>query len=107
MKTVSGIEHLSSGGRLRELELFNLEKGKLWANIIVAFPYVKGTYKIEREGLFTRACSDRKGNNRPKLKEGRVRLNIRKKIFTMRLDTGTDQRICVCPILGSFQGHVG
>lgn len=28
MKTVSGVEHLSSGDRLRELEYFSLEKRK-------------------------------------------------------------------------------
>lgn len=64
--------------------IVSLEKRKLWANLVVAFQYIKGTRKKER-GLFARACSDRTRNTRFELKEGRVRLNIRKKIFTMRI----------------------
>ena len=37
------------------------------------------------EGLFTRVCSDRKKGNSSKLKEGRLRLEIRKKFFPMRV----------------------
>ncbi|KAK4817902.1 LOW QUALITY PROTEIN: hypothetical protein QYF61_002385 [Mycteria americana] len=47
--------------------------------------YLKGAYKKAGEGLFTRACSDRTRGNGFKLKEGRFRLAIRKKFFTMRV----------------------
>ena len=50
--------------------------------IIAAFQYLKGAYKKAREGLFTRACSDRTRGNGFKLKGGRFRLDIRKKFFT-------------------------
>jgi len=51
----------------------------------VAFQYLKGAYKKAGEGLFTRACSDRTRDNVFKLKEGRFRLDIRKKFFTVRV----------------------
>ncbi|KAK4816684.1 hypothetical protein QYF61_019920 [Mycteria americana] len=79
------MEHLSRQDRLRELGLFSLEKRRLWGDLIAAFQYLKRAYKQAGEGLFTRACSDRTRGNGFKLKEGRVRLDIRKKFFTMRV----------------------
>ncbi|GAB0186891.1 triadin [Grus japonensis] len=48
-------------------------------------PVHKGAYKRAGEGLFTRAWSDRIRGNGFKLKEGRFRLDIRKKLFTVRV----------------------
>jgi len=47
--------------------------------------YKQGAYRKGGEGLFTRVCSDRTKGNGCKLKEGRFRLDIRKKFFTMRV----------------------
>ena len=52
---------------------------------IAAFQYLKGAYKKDGEGLFTRVWSDRTRGNGFKLKEGGFRLDIRKKFFTMRV----------------------
>ena len=58
MKMIRGLEHLSYEERLRELELFSLEK--------------------------RRHCDRTKGNGF-KLKEGRSRLDVRKQFFTQRV----------------------
>jgi len=50
-----------------------------------AFQYMKGAYKKAGEELFTRACSDRTRGNGVKPEEGRFRLDIKKKFFTLRV----------------------
>ncbi|KAK4829711.1 hypothetical protein QYF61_006086 [Mycteria americana] len=85
MQMIRGLEHLSSEERLWELQLFNLEKRRLWGGLIAAFQYLKEAYKKDGERLFTMVCNDRTWGNGVKLKEGRFRLDIRKKLFMMRV----------------------
>jgi len=84
-KMIQGLEHLSCEERLSELGLFSLEKRMLPGHLGATFQYIKETYKKSGEGLFSRACSDRTRGNGFKLKEGRFRLDRRKKFFTMRV----------------------
>jgi len=54
---IRGMEHLSSEERLRELELFSLEKRRLWGDLTAAFQYLKGAYK--KDGA---CCNRTRGN---------------------------------------------
>ncbi|PKU47035.1 hypothetical protein llap_2641 [Limosa lapponica baueri] len=91
-KMIRGLEHLSYEDRMRELGLFSLEKRRLQGDRIAAFQYLKGAYRRDGEGPFIRECSDRTRGNGFKLKEGRFRIDIRKKFFPVRVK-GTDELI--------------
>ena len=52
---------------------------------IAAFQYLKRGYKKEMDRLFSRVCGDRTKGNGFKLKEGMLRLDIRKISFTVKV----------------------
>jgi len=51
--------------------------------IYCGIPVPKGAHRKDRERLFIRECSERVRDDGFKLKEKRVRLDIRKKVFTL------------------------
>ena len=65
--------------------MFSLEKRRLQGDLIAAFQYLKRAYKQEGSQLFERADNSRTKGNGYKLKEGRFRLDVRGKFFTMRV----------------------
>ena len=84
-KMIRGLQHLPYKDRLRELGLFSLEKRRLWCDLSAAFQYLKGAYKQEGSQLFERVDNGRTRGNGFKSKEGRFRLDVRGKFFTMRV----------------------
>jgi len=88
------------------LGLFSLGKRRLWGDLTVAFQYLKGAYRKDGENLFSRACCDRTSSNGFKLTEGRFRLDIRKKFFTIRVVKHWDRlprEVVEAPSLKTFK----
>ena len=76
-----GMEHLSYKDRLGELGLFSLEQRRLWGEWRAALQYLNRGCEKEGDRLCSRVCGDRTRGNGFKLKEGRLRSDIRKKFF--------------------------
>ncbi|GAB0203058.1 hypothetical protein GRJ2_002771400 [Grus japonensis] len=83
-KLIRGLEHLSCEDRLRVGVVQPGVKAALGRSNC-GFPVPEGAYRKAGEGLFIRECSDRTRGDGFKLKEGRFRLDIRKKFFTVRV----------------------
>ena len=93
-KRIQGMEHVSYENRMRELGLFCLEKRRLWGDPRVAFQHLKEGYEKEEDRPFSRICCDRTRGNGFELKEGRFRLDIRKKRFTVRVVRHWNRATC-------------
>jgi len=62
--------------------MISLEKRRLRGDLVAAFQYLKGAYRKDGEN---KASCGRTRSNGFALREGRFRLDIRKKFFAMRV----------------------
>jgi len=111
---IQGPEHFCCEETLSELGLFSLEKTA--GDLVAAFQYLKGACRKDGKNTFSRACCNRTRSNGFKLREGRFRIDIRKKFFVNRkiffffcgetLEQ-ISQRSSGGPIPGNIPGQVG
>jgi len=65
-----------------------------------------GAYRKDRENLLSKACCGRTRSNGFKLREGRFRLDLRKKLFTVRVVKPCHRlprEVVTAPSLGAFR----
>ena len=89
--------------------LFSLEKRRLQGDLIAAFQYLKEACRKSGEGLFMRACSNRTKGNGFKLEDGRFRLDVRKKFFTVsvvRQRSRLSSAVVNAPSLEAFKARL-
>lgn len=65
--------------------MLSLEKGRLQSDPAVAFQYLKGGIKKDRETIFLQGHTVLRQEGMSSHKESRFRLGIRKKLFSVRL----------------------
>lgn len=77
------LEPLPYKDMLRKLGLLSLEKARLCGDLTTTSQSMKGpSGELERDSV--RNCSDGTRTNGYRLKEGKFKLDLRKKFFTMR-----------------------
>ena len=70
--------------KLRDLELFSLEKRRLRGDLIIVYKYLKCGNQVDGTWLFSVVPSNRRRGNGRRLEHGKFQMNTRKN-STMRV----------------------
>lgn len=81
-KTIKGLDHLPYEERLRDLELFSMEKTEEHNN---AYKYLMGGSQVDGARIFSAVLSGRTRSNEHKPEHRKFHSKMRKKVFTVKV----------------------
>ena len=108
-RLIPGLKGMPNEDRLKELNLYSLERRRFRGDLIEVFKIVKGFNKLTAENYFSQVTENRTRGHRWKLKKGIFRTEGRRSFFTERVVNHWNRlpdRVVEAETIGSFKSRL-